>query len=577
MIAETTLVSCNHVAPVATTNELDAVSVISADRSSTDSVGACSGHAHAGDFSACACEDHALTEECDKMHVASKELDIDHLNQNVDVVKVRCDLHHEHAPDLDVVYSGLETKSSTACMIPKSKSSSALQSGPHLYSLVDKDVLSKLRKVDENGGSNVKQVGKKHDSFDDEMEMFLDVKKSKSDAEVAQYTKSDYGNKAGEDAMHDIKSPSLRNLLQSFIGKIDRLSPKKDGDSQDFIYNKELNDGGSNWDETELTEFAPLLIDANDSGLASAPSRHNILQQATPAGSGNLYCLKCGQNQSDMSDISLDSFGRSSSLRSYNSLRSERMKSLSRDSGPIIQIAPEDAVFNEKQNISLTKTNGKTVKPLERLFHSGLPSIPKQTVITNHNGKSKIGYVAFSSVDTETSSVGPSTSVSNDSLDSAADLTSDQSAIEPSPKYQEQQNDRSRNVAIDSLRTAKHGKPLKDLTPEVEDSGFGASVGFETSNQEINGQCSSDVTRPDFMLQNGNQTSVNLMQDNAPRAEELGEPGMLFRQNMFEPSSSPDGQEFKSLIVPSPYSSSDINTKRKVLRQVHSCEKIDVA
>ena len=579
MIAETTLISCNHVAPVATANDLDTVSVISADRSSTDSVGACNGHVLAGSFTARACREHALTEGFVHVH-DSNELDVDHVERNAGVVKVNGNVHYEHAPDLNVVNYDVAAKSSTACLIPKSKSSSALRSGSNIYSVVKKD---KTGKFDEGDGGSYKNTGNKNSSFDDNMDEFKGAKKSKSDAEVAQFTISEYGDQTETNTMHDIRSPSLRNLLQSFMGKIDRLSPKNEGDGYEFAFDKAINDKVVHTDDTELAELAPLLVDPYNSGLASTPSPLTKLQQETPAGSGNVFCLSCGQKQSDMSDISLESFDRASSLRSYNSsLRSDRMKSLSRNSGPVIQIVPEGTAFKENQTMSLS--DGKTAKPLEKLFQTGLPNIPKQTVITSHNGTSKIGYVAFSSIDTETSSVAPSTSVSNGSLDSAADMTSDQSTMETNPKSQDQFSDRSRNVAIDSLRNAKHGKSLKDMSAEIEDSGLGTSVGFETNDEYfktlesgINGKYYTDDERTDYDMQNGS----HYIESHEPLTEKtftdtLGANPIL-KPKRAGVLQSPNGKEINSLIAPSAFLSGDIWTKRQALHQSHGSGKLDMS
>ena len=574
MIAETTLISCNHVAPIATANELDNISAISADRSSTDSVGACNGHVLAGGLTARACREHAHTEGYAHVHDDNK-LDVDHVEGKADVVRINGDLQHEHALDLDVV-----TQSNTACMIPKSKSSSALRHGSDIYSVVKKDNTRHLGGRDRCSSKN---SGNTHNAFGDNMHEFKEAKKSKSDAEVAHFANREYDIEKEGDTMHGIKSPSLRNLLQSFIGKIDTLSPKSGGDGYEFSFDKSVNDNVFHSDDTELAELAPLLVDPNDSGLASAPSPQAKLEDETSSGSGNVFCVSCGQKQSDMSDISLQSFDRASSLRSYNpSIRSDRMKSLSRNSGPVIQIVPEETVISGTQNMSLN--GGTPARPLKNLFQTGLESIPKQTVIASHNGAAKIGYTAFSSIDTETSSVAPSTSVSNGSLDSAADMTSDQSAMDTSPKSPEQLIDRSRNVAIDSLRNAKHSKPLKDLSPGIEDSGLGASVGFDTNDEYfktldngINGKDYIDEEILDDEMQTGSYDTAVCEPLIETTVSDALEVNPVLKPKRVGASASPNGRESNNLITPSAYLTGNIMMKRQALCQSHDSVKLDLS
>ena len=534
MIAETTLVTCNHVTPVASKNDVDTVSVVSADRSSTDSVRACGLCAHAEGFSI--------------LHDAYNEADIGY-GLNGDVVKVNGSVHLGHDNDVDVVDSGVDVKT---CMLPKSKSSSAIKS--QLYPVVDKASKNNAAKVGnsyERESPYCKETGLLNGSLNDEI--VDNTRKSNSEAEVDQHGKDEIGSHMEETSVQGIKSPSLRNLLQSFIGKIDKLSPKKEGN--DIFTDKEDNNIKSI--DAEGSELMPLLFTADDSGLASAPSFK--LQHETPAGSGSVFCPSCGLKQSDMSDISLESFGRTSSLKSYNSLKSDRMKSLSRNSGPIIQIVPEELTHGGSHGSLLRKANTKSIKPLEKLVQTGLTSIPRQTVINHHNEGTKIGYIAFSSFDTETSSVPPSTSVSNDSLQSAADdLTSDQSAMDTSPRSPDQVSDKSRNVAIDSLRNAKYGgKSLKERSPDLTDSGFNGSLkldseAFKGANNEKGGRLFKDQRNRRDVLQNGEVKSRKQMQ-----------------QKMQVVGSGLDKRgAFKSM---------DVKRKRQSLRQSHSCGHIDLS
>ena len=578
MIAETSLVTCNHVAPIATANDLDNISAISVDRSSTDSVGACNGHVLAGGLTARACEEHALTEGYAHVHDVER-LDPGHAERNVDIVKVNGGLQHVHVPDLDVVLCDVEAQSNTARMIPKSKSSSALRNKSDVYSVVKKD---KTKHLDGSDRFMNKRFGNTYTSFDDvDKYEFKNAKKSKSDAEVAKFEKQDFDNENQDNTMQSINSHSLRNLLHSFIDKIDTLSPKNGGDGSEFSFERTVNDDVFHSNDTEMAELAPLLVDPNDSGLASAPSPKTKQEEGNSIRSDDVFCVSCGHKQSDMSDISLESFDRGSSLRSYNpSLRSERMKSLSRNSGPVIQIVPEETVANGTQTMS--STGGKTVKPLKNLFQTGLENIPKQTVIASHDGAAKIGYTTYSSVDTE-SSVAPSTSVSNGSLDSAADMTSDQSLVDTSPKSPEHSMDRSRNVAIDSLRNAKHGKQLKDLSPEIEDSGFGASVGFDTNDKYFktldNGINGKDYTDDEILDNEMHSYGHDNSADCEPFLESTNSEALGINQKpkRIGALASPNGRETNTLNAQSAFLTGAIMSKRQALSQSHGSGKLDLS
>ena len=566
MIAETTLVSCNHIAPIATRNDLDTVSVISADRSSTDSVRACNGH--------------ALAEGCAKLHEAGNELDFDHLEWNDSVVKVNGNVHRVHDHDIDVV-SEVDNRTYKTCMLPKSKSSSAMSARSPVYSVVHKSDRSKARlKGTDEIDSRCKQTVRLDGSLSEQDGDITEVKKARSDIELTHFTNDETENRTADNAMHDIKSPSLRNLVQSFIGKIDTLSPKKEGDTNISKQKKEILDNDLDNAENELSELVPLLVDPDDSGLASAPSPHIKLQQETPAGPGSMFCPSCGQKQSDMSDISLESYDRTSSLRSYNSLRSDRLKSLSRNTGPVIQIIPKELALKENQNAYLTYTNDKSIKPLEKLLEAGLPSIAKQTLITNHNETSKVGYAAFSSFDTETSSVAPSTSVSNGSLESAVDdITSDQSAMETNSKHHNQTSDKSRNVAIYSLRQGKqHGKPLKEMSPE--DSGIGASIKLDPNSEDVM-DANFEITGRGFTDMRNNAGGYHPRKYNQQKMqmgeETLDNYGLAHTNGMIDDLNELSGKETQSLIAPSAFESLNIKTKRLALQQSHSCGKLDMS
>ena len=556
MIAETTLVTCNHVAPVATKNDVDTVSVISADRSSTDAVRACGLRAHAEGFA--------------KLHAPynDPDADADFYTLNDDVVKLNGYLHDEHENAFDVVDCDV---TENTCMLPKSRSSPGHTS--QLYSVVD--TVKKHRKSDEKQGASYQEIGQVNGSVNDEMLcLFDEVSKSKLDAEFYNQCEDDIDGQL-DGNVHSIKSPSLRNLLQSFIGQIDKLSPKDDNDA--ISDGKLLQDNGnSKHMDCEATELLPLVLEADDSGLESTPSPPLKLEQETPTGSSCVFCPSCGQKQSDMSDISLESFGRTSSLKSYNSLKSDRTRLLSRNSGPIIQIVPEETMNSENHLESVTKVNDRGVKPLEKLFQTGLSNIPKQTVISRQNERSRVGYVAFSSFDTETSSMAPSTSVSNESLQSGADdLTSDQSAMDVNPlltglmldhKSPDQISDRSRNVAIDSIRNAKSGKHVKETSPDLADSGIDGSFKLDLNSVGGDGVVISDKKVAD-------EPNVQDLVEQRKMQQKMGIANTDSEKN--ESGISAASRELNNNAALSAFKSMELKRKRQTLRQSHSCGHID--
>ena len=556
MIAETTLVTCNHVAPVATKNDVDTVSVISADRSSTDAVRACGLRAHAEGFA--------------KLHAPynDPDADADFYTLNDDVVKLNGYLHDEHENAFDVVDCDV---TENTCMLPKSRSSPGHMS--QLYSVVD--TVKKHRKSDEKQGASYQEIGQVNGSVNDDMHsLFDEVSKSKSDAEFYNECEDDIDGQL-DGNVHSIKSPSLRNLLQSFIGKIDKLSPKDDNDV--ISDGKLLQDNGNSIHmDNEATELLPLVLEADDSGLESTPSPPLKLEQEIPTGSSCVFCPSCGQKQSDMSDISLESFGRTSSLKSYNSLKSDRTRLLSRNSGPIIQIVPEETMSNENHLESVTKVNDRGVKPLEKLFQTGLSNIPKQTVISSQNERSRVGYVAFSSFDTETSSMAPSTSVSNESLQSGADdLTSDQSAMDVNPlltglmldhKSPDQISDRSRNVAIDSIRNAKCGKSAKETSPDLADSGIDGSFKLDLNSVGGDGVMISDKKVAD-------ESNVQDLVEQRKMQQKMGIANTDSENN--ESGISAASRELNNNAALSAFKSTELKRKRQTLRQSHSCGHID--
>ncbi|KAL4229485.1 Thrombospondin type 1 repeat-containing protein [Mactra antiquata] len=171
------------------------------------------------------------------------------------------------------------------------------------------------------------------------------------------------------------------------------------------------------------------------------------------------------QAEKDMMYDSDDSIGKAMSLRSQSSMRSRisRISNLSVSTGPAVKIDPDE---------SLPATNKCNV----------------QSVNSNIMHKKKnIGYIAFSSFDTETSEP-VSSSVSCDSLSSPRSLPSEtQSDKLPAEQYRLKTSDNHsdkapRNVAIGSL-SHKRKHPARHIL----DDGLDHDSGVGSLPKNING------------------------------------------------------------------------------------------
>lgn len=273
-----------------------------------------------------------------------------------------------------------------------------------------------------------------------------------------------YMNREASDTELDVKSKeqsnSLQEILKTYFDKTLnsafnseeklRLSPTetdtllaencKDDHTKHAYYEGE--------DVFEEKEKEPLILNVHKKKNCRVP----------PLFTFKSHSLEQTEKQhQDLCYDSDDSVGKAYSLRSQSSMRSRlsRLSNLSCALGPVVRIDPDESVRVNHGVHSLS-----------------LPMRPRI--------RQNVGYVAFSSFDTETSEA-PSSSVSCDSLSPRSLPSETQSDHSPGDqdrkKNRENRSDKSsRNVAIGSLRYTHHKrKPDCNLYLDLDmDSGVGS-------------------------------------------------------------------------------------------------------